>query len=187
LLDSELNQYIAYSDFLLRVVRDNLPKLIETIKESSAGYPSGHEGGTEVDAVTGEAVTYDSRTQSAALHPDPARDARKELERNTKALRSALVNLDGLRQAWLFTTSDRPLGEGNPGCESCARSGVWSPRHQQSSLCQWCADWSQAEGHFPPKSLLEAHHQGKRITNALLDKLGVKTKTASARDRRKAG
>lgn len=185
MLDSEIRQYVAFTRFLMDAVEGQLDDLIATIKDSSAGYPTGHEGATEIDEVTGEAVTYDSRTQSAALHPDPARDARRDLERNVKALRNAAVNLDGQRQAWLVTTNEKPVGERDEGCDSCKRAKVWSPRREDGRLCQWCADWNRSEGQYPPQNVLEAHHQGKRITNVLLDKLGVKTK-GSARDRRKA-
>lgn len=216
MLDSEIQQYLTYADFLLSAARADLDRLIDTIKESSAGYPTGHEGSTEIDE-DGEAVTYDSRTQSAALHPDPARDARKELERNVKTLRNAAVNLDGLRQAWLFTTNETPIGKNeDPGCRSCKRLTVvvkgnrverWEPRRElskktitrevegeiitetvvhYSTYCEWCDDWFNGENQPPPIKVLEAHHDGKRITSSLLAKLGVKTKSASARDRRKA-
>lgn len=165
MLDSEIQQYLTYTGFLLRAVATQLPELISVIKESSAGYPTGHEGRTELDE-NDEAVTYDSRTQSAALHPDPARDARKDLERNVKALRNAAVNLDGLRQAWLTTTKDRPKGDGEPGCTSCNRLKMWAPVHRDGR-CKWCYEWWLANKQEPPIPLLRAHHEGRRITSAL--------------------
>ncbi len=195
MLDSDITQHLNYCEFLLRSFKDHLPDLMSTLRESSAGFPTGHEGRTELDD-DGEEVTFQSRTEAAALHHDPAREGRKVLERNAKALRNAMVNLDGLRQDWLTTTNDKPKGTQELGCDSCNRANVWSPRRQlptvagdknprYENLCQWCSDWNRAEEQYPPQSVLNAHHEGRRITSALLDKLGIKTK-GSARDRRKA-
>lgn len=213
MLDSELHQYLAYTQFLLKAV--DLPHLLETLKESSAGYPTGHEGRTELDE-NGEAVTYDSRTESAALHPDPAREARKAVEKSLRALRNEAVNLHGTYEAWLRTAdANKAKGQGEPGCKSCARLKVtikgrqedrWEPRRKlsekvvprdenghityetvvnYSAYCEWCDDWVNAEGEPPPMRVLQARYDGKRITSALLAKLGVKTRSDSARDRRK--
>lgn len=152
--------------------------------------------------------SYDSSTQAAALNPDKARRDLRELDRLVRQARSTAEKLYDMTEDWLTTTDGQPTGTVEPGCKSCARLRVtvrgksvprWEPRRElsrrtvdgkqminYSQFCEWCEDWINGEGQSPPIRVLEAHHDGKRITNALLAKLGVTTKTASARDRRKA-
>lgn len=152
--------------------------------------------------------TYDSSTQAAALNPDKARRDLAKLDRLIRRSRSNAEELYDLTEDWLMTTDGQPVGTVEPGCRSCARLKVtirgkevprWEPRRELSRktvegkqivnyslYCEWCEDWVNGEDEPPPFRVLEAHHDGKRITNSLLAKLGVKTKSASARDRRKA-
>lgn len=151
--------------------------------------------------------TYDSSTQAAALNPDRASRDLGLVNRLIRQQNANAERLFDLCEEWLTTTNGEPIGTVEPGCNSCKRLTVtikgkkvprWEPRQQvgtqkiegktiplYGNYCGFCQDWNAGEGQPPPLKVLEAHHDGKRITTALLDKLGVKTRTASARDRRK--
>ena len=52
-------------------------------------------------------------------------------------------------------------------CVSCAR--LHKTTHTfAADQCRWCYEFKRAEGVLPPLELLDAHHQGKRITEAMV-------------------
>jgi hypothetical protein len=61
-------------------------------------------------------------------------------------------------------------------CVSCLRILKCAPRHR-GKLCRWCYDFERAEHQRPPLELLNAHHQGRHITEQMVDDaLGRKRK-----------
>jgi hypothetical protein len=52
-------------------------------------------------------------------------------------------------------------------CRSCLRVGERAPRHR-GELCRWCGAFEAAEGFLPPVDLVEAHADGRRITDAMI-------------------
>lgn len=66
--------------------------------------------------------------------------------------------------------------ENDPGCKSCSRLEVggaprWEPVHhnvtihgEKHPVCQWCGRWVKDNGELPSREILQAHHDGKRIT-----------------------
>ena len=55
------------------------------------------------------------------------------------------------------------------GCVSCSRLSRWSPIFR-SRRCRWCAYFSYAHGgEDPPAELLRAHHEGRRISERMVE------------------
>ena len=52
-------------------------------------------------------------------------------------------------------------------CRSCLRVGERAPRHR-GELCRWCESFKAAEGFLPPVELVEAHADGRRISEAMI-------------------
>jgi hypothetical protein len=198
---SNRERMLQRSRLLMMVVLSELNLLVRVLKESQAGFPSG------ADAGNGD---WDDRTQAAAMIADRARKDFGQLDWLIADIDKKCNELDSIRTYWTITVKNLLTGTQEKGCRSCARIKVdiggkkvdkWSPRQQlpndpeqvdedgkpipqYSPLCQWCGDWSRAEGEYPPLPVLQAHHEGRRITSGLLKRLGVETKM-SARDRRK--
>lgn len=54
-------------------------------------------------------------------------------------------------------------------CRSCLRVGQREPRSDRyDGLCRWCGDFEGAQGFSPTLNLLDFHHDGKRITEAMI-------------------
>ncbi len=52
-------------------------------------------------------------------------------------------------------------------CRSCLRVGERAPR-DRGELCRWCRSFHGAEGFLPPVELVEAHADGRRITEQMI-------------------
>jgi hypothetical protein len=52
-------------------------------------------------------------------------------------------------------------------CRSCLRVGERAPR-DRGDLCRWCRTFHGVEGFLPPVDLVEAHADGRRITEAMI-------------------
>jgi hypothetical protein len=185
---------------LAELVRDH-DRLVKVLLDMHRGYPAGgHEGSS------GSGGDGTDRMVNLAIGNDEARKDLGRLDRLSKQARGVAEELDGIRQQWLKTTHDKPTGQAEPGCRSCARlPKSWSPRRrlpddptkvdhagkpivQFAERCQWCDDWFRAEEADPPLPILRLHKQGVRITESVLRRYGIKT-TRTARERRlkKAG
>lgn len=91
----------------------------------------------------------------------------------------ALVNMrqaDAWRADLMRTWGDRDrqrIADPEIWCNHCLRDdGHHAPRadrYRQLELCRWCGDFRSAQGVLPPLSLLQAHHRGERITEAMVD------------------
>lgn len=74
------------------------------------------------------------------------------------------------------------------GCRNHAEHGMgWEPV-QALARCRWCREFFLAEGHDAPKELLEQRAQGRRISEADVDRALAHRRSKRARARRrKAG
>ncbi len=59
-----------------------------------------------------------------------------------------------------------------PGCVSCGRPEVliYSVRWNDTLRCRWCGDFQRATGFDPTPNLLLMHQDGKKMTNALVER-----------------
>lgn len=56
-------------------------------------------------------------------------------------------------------------------CRSCLRVGQREPRSSRyatDGLCRWCGDFSGAQGFMPTVVILDARHEGRKITDAFI-------------------
>jgi hypothetical protein len=56
-------------------------------------------------------------------------------------------------------------------CRRCLKYGhrePRSPKHTAHGLCRWCGDFKAVHGWWPTESLLEARHDGHKITEAMV-------------------
>lgn len=174
----------------------HLPATIHAITDQLAGHPratrtDGQPGRAttvycethEQDACPcGQSTSYPAivdPTGETAMHPDPAAHALNRLDKALATAHAAMTTLN------VIITAHRPHapstehlaalnGQGDPGCQSCARTGRWSPPHVEHStckgnlptpmrLCTWCHHWTITVGHLPTRKQLEAHHNGRKI------------------------
>lgn len=73
-------------------------------------------------------------------------------------------------------------------CRSCLRVGRRSPRHDAYNglgLCNWCGRFHGSQGFLPTLRLLDHHHDGRRITDALITAERPDQPKAKRRRRRK--
>jgi len=80
--------------------------------------------------------------------------------------------------------------ENPPACTNCLTHG----HHTEAGpgmrgLCRWCYDTARAIGRNPDAELVCAHHQNRRVTRALMDRLDREAERRRTRQRakRKAG
>lgn len=73
-------------------------------------------------------------------------------------------------------------------CRSCLRVGrraTRSDRYPEEGLCRWCGDFKGAEGFLPTLNLIDAHHDARRITQAMVE--AERPKTEKKKRRRYVG
>lgn len=57
-------------------------------------------------------------------------------------------------------------------CRSCLRVGQRagrSERYPTDGLCKWCGDFQATNGFLPTLTLIDAHHEGRKITQQMVD------------------
>lgn len=72
-------------------------------------------------------------------------------------------------------------------CRHCLTHGHRSPcdiRRPNMSLCRWCADWQLAQKTLPTAELLDVHHRGGRITDAMIQR-STRTVTPKGKSKKK--
>lgn len=166
------------------------PTIARRIDEMRRGYPARTVGASSPDGSF--SVTDDHHTDpDTDVHLTRVeRDAttNDKVEADTIELRELLVEiaaavrrLDTLCAPYKPTpTSARAqaLTEApKDWCTSCYRDGQ---HHEPVSLkrdgsayyeglCRWCGDFHKAKGVIPPRKLLEYRHQGRRITERMVE------------------
>lgn len=162
--------------------RDHLT-IPQRLRASYNGWPAGSgEGpGSVLDDDGIPMPSIADPTGEAALRPDKARDAETAITKHLTAAKRALDQALAEAQRWTLrdaTTWDAAHAtDGDDGCESCARvrgprtHRWWNPVYRTTTmaggsrvgLCYWCYEWVRRHGALPPKDILEAHRDGKRI------------------------
>lgn len=148
LSDSDRRQDLVLSRVMLGTFTEELPRLIQTLREMHAGYPTGHEGSSQPELCpTCEGATsieddlglaeicpdcegqgyvtdsFQSRTESAAFTPDKARADLRKIDTLVRQARSVADQLDSVRSEWLAPDGPKleKAKEAEPGCVSCKR------------------------------------------------------------------
>lgn len=167
--------------------RKRMPTVDQRIDDMERGWPTGHEGGTELHE--GEALEYQSSTEANALNP--SRDVVGKDKRRRNELLEQLTKI-----AYELDDIDRKyLGGGDgtkppdpPGCEVTGRfktkdgRKLWAPvdRHTDGSaflvnptaefnhgasigVSQWAYDFGRTVGRWPNRREVEDHLAGKRV------------------------
>lgn len=199
---------VQRSRLLMMVLLRELDLLVRTLKQMQAGFPSGLEGGagdwddrTQAAAMVADRARKDFRRLDGLVKDIDAKCneldsirtywtvTAKNMTTGTqeKGCRScARIKVDiGGRKVDKWSPR-RKLSEKTVEEQDENGNTVKKTIENLSNYCEWCDDWLASEGEVPPFKVLEARHEGRRITNSLLAKLGVETKSASARDRRRA-
>lgn len=122
--------------------------------------PVGHSSGD-----TSQPENY--KTISA----DHAVVANAELRTHARLALASSRSVYNIVRAWA-TPPPMPKAPNvlDPGdwCASCLRIAKCSPRHR-GDLCRWCYDFNRAEHQRPPVKIVRYHHEGRRITQQMVD------------------
>lgn len=114
-------------------------------------------------------------TGSAALIPDKAKEDRKALEADLKALLRLAQSIEARMKehgpARPANDADRAaLDRENikpePGCTNCGKHGHWQPidpRRPNIGNCRWCNEYESATGVVPGKRECDLHADGKTV------------------------
>lgn len=170
MLDSDRRLHHERSIDLLRSHVTTLDSLLRVIRDSTGGFPSGHEGGGETEMCdfckgNGSVVlelgllescpecggsgwiqeTFSSRTESAALREDQARKDMRRLDHIARTVRSLAEEAKDIEDFWLTTTDAKPDTEGEPCCKSCTRLPDEVQPIHRSGLCRFCYGYYLAE------------------------------------------
>jgi hypothetical protein len=158
---------------------------LRNLDDHMPGFPATTPGS---GSVGGGGSSTASRTEALALdglaRDDALRD-RQDLIRAVGAFYASADLLHTLTARWGYRTT----GEWNPAatspqakptehevnagrwCTSCARVHVMEPvgTKGRSGLCRWCYDFQSLHvGKLPTHGLLDAHHRGVKITEAMI-------------------
>lgn len=177
----------------------DMPTVARRMDEMRAGYPTRTVGAS---MTSGEGFSLtDDRT------PDPDADVRltrveqaaitsDKVECDTIELREIIVQMaalarraDRICQPYRLTdrsARDQAMSEApKDWCTSCYRDG----QHHEpvglkrdgtayyDGMCRWCGDFLKAHGILPSRKLLEYRHEGRRISEQMVQKSMRKGKT----------
>lgn len=109
---------------------------------------------------------------------DRARMALVELRHHARLALASAAAVRRIASAWSFPPLPTATLRVDPDdwCVSCIRIGKCSPRVRKD-LCRWCDDFTRAEHQRPPIKLVKMHHEGRKITQQMVDDvLGRKPK-----------
>ena len=114
------------------------------------------------------------------INGDRARMALVELKHHTRLMHASAAAVRRITSAWSFPPLPNATLRVDPEdwCVSCIRIAKCSPR-ARGELCRWCDDFTRTEHARPPVKLVKLHHEGRRITQQMVDDaLGRKPKKA---------
>lgn len=150
----------------LSYVTVNLPALFSSLAEHEGSIPAGDTG----ERVSGGGGGG-SPVERAAGRRDPARDARRRIERDVTELAALARVLRQRVEFWTRPASPAGAGESAPGCEVCATVGKWESATSTTAqgnlaepalLCRTHREFVVRTGRIPTRSEAEAHAQGRR-------------------------
>ncbi len=133
---------------------------------------------TRGDTPAGENPTSSGDpTEQAGTSRDGASDDLNRLRQHLERAKRDLTAVEGI-----LDRHTKPAQPAPDGCKSCARlprnhklPRRFEPVEENRDLCRFCRRWTDAnQGEWPPLRIVEAHHQGKRMTPSLLAELTPK-------------
>jgi hypothetical protein len=147
--------------------------------------------GWRYDKETGEPIRSDDPTGEAATEPEPADLHVEYMSRLITAARSA-SELSSFIDRW---RPDRtvPLPDDDSAdqwCRNCLEHGICNPPYRGETRCRDCRDFHLAYKPLErPVELIKAKHDGRRITQQMVDAAVREARSAmrSKRKRRRAG
>lgn len=175
-----------------------LPKALENIAQEQGGYPSSTPGanassaptpGPDVDKYGNVLPTVKlTFVENLASQRDHATTARAKIIKLIHIIENPIADLRHVTTQWGYTAA-RPkfdkTDSNHPYCTSCLRLDRCVERHR-GTLCRWCYDFHSTEDRLPSRDLLDRHHRGMKITQAMVKAdhpvvKGRKTKNAAAK------
>lgn len=176
----------------------DMPVIVRRIDEMRAGFPAVASGGSSsasgfdldelpdeprpVSAVDSVRLTsVESAAAKELAGKDETANDEDEIERLTAIIIEACAGLRRLTAPYRLpeqTTSAREMSAPDGWCSSCYLDGQHhepiTPKSNGTvhyeGLCRWCGDFRKAYGALPPRALLRARHEGRRISVALVEK-----------------
>lgn len=119
-------------------------------------------------------VPANDPTGEAAIGPDDAGAALRELDRLIGRIDDAFRDLLAIRDEWLPKRGLVKVddGPGDDWCRSCWRDHRYCEpvSDRYAGLCRWCGDWRAANRQDPPVPILRARHAGERITRQMVER-----------------
>lgn len=148
------------------------------LEANQPGYPNSGEG--RMTSAYHSDPAGDLATATLDGNPDEARRARDHLDQLLVRIARDITDAHRIVCQWQppndairkHLTAEAAAHESDTWCTSCSRVGSLSPRrHNGGQLCRWCEDTARAlNAQQPPVSLVEKHAQGRRITQADLER-----------------
>lgn len=169
---SKLNTELTATELAERLTEaaTALPRALANLSDVQPGYPN-HTPGSGPASGGGVPDGW-TPLERLAINGDPAEKAMKRILKLVRDIHGPITELYSLSIAWGY---DRKQGEldlsdtDHEGCMSCLRIGRFEQRSRYALYCRWCGDFISAEGRSPSVMLLQAYHDGKRITRAMVD------------------
>ena len=169
----------------------DIPTASRRMDEMRAGYPARTVGASAATS-NGTALTDDrppdpdrdvrlTAVEAAAITPDRVECDTLEVRALLTEIAAKVRRLDDLCTPYKLTPTtarSQALGEApKDWCTSCYRDG----QHHEpvglkrdgtayyTGLCRWCGDFNKAHGVLPSRKLLEYRHEGRRITDRMVE------------------
>lgn len=110
----------------------------------------------------------------------------RRLVRFQNAARDLSWFVDSFRPDRVLPIADQPTASSEDWCRNCLRHGFCNPRHRGDS-CRTCYDFALAYPDLKrPRELIVAKHEGRRITQSMVDEAVARTRRDRRKRRRKA-
>lgn len=160
--------------------RKQVPGVFTMIKLLGAARRDGYPPVSMSDG--GPPSTFDHRGEPKPDNPDPTGELvategktfdpmQKHLQNVVSSFTCALGDLR-LARKHMIDASQYPesLKPPEPACTSCARIGRFEPVGDNGRMgrCRWCYGFNAEYGMDPPKPLLYARAEGRRVTDVMI-------------------
>lgn len=163
---SEMTRHLEHTVTDLNAIRLDLGSLWSALAEHEGTIPAGDTS----ERVSGGGGGG-SPVERAAGRRDPARDARRRIERDVTELAALARVLRQRVEFWTRPASAAGAGESLPGCEVCATVGKWEAASSTTAggnlaaehrLCRGHREFVVRTGRLPTKGEAEQQAQGRR-------------------------
>lgn len=152
---------------------------------------------TEDMAPGAKATNTDPRSRSWPTESDDSNDPpadttldlhaeyRRRITAAQQASRDLARFIDSYRPDRVLPLKDQPADNSEDWCRNCLRHGFCNPRHRGDS-CRSCYDFALAYPDLErPRELIQAKHEGRRITQPMVDEAVARARQARRNKRRK--